>query len=59
MEYWLLAFSSFTILTALLRGTTVAKIISSYEYPHQVLPTIKAANVFINDIVSACKNSQY
>lgn len=59
MEYWLLAFSSFTILRALLRGATAAKIISSCDYLHQVLPTIEVANVFINDTVSVCKNSQH
>lgn len=52
MEYWLLAFSSF----AILRG---AKITASCDYLHQVLSSTKADDVFISNIVSACKNSQY
>lgn len=55
MEYWLLAFSSF----AILRGTTATKITSSCDYLHQVLCTIKVDNVFVSNIGSACKNSQY
>lgn len=55
MEYWLLAFSSFPIL----RGATAAKITSCCDYLYQVLSSIKVDNVFVSNIVSACKNTQY
>lgn len=55
MEYWLLAFSSF----AILRGATAAKVTSACHYLHQVLSSTKVDNVFISNIVLACKNSQY
>lgn len=55
MEYWPLAFSSF----AILKGATAAKITSFCDYLHQVLSSTKVDNVFISNIVSACKNNQY
>lgn len=55
MEHWLLAFSSF----AILRGAIAAKITSCCDCLHQVLSSIKVDSVFVSNIVSACKNSQY
>lgn len=55
MEERLLSFSSL----AIFRGATAAKITSSCDYLQQVLSSIKVHNVFISNIVSACKKSQY